>query len=148
VTPTDPAKARLLVRPTLETKWHIDTQWWDRADREMEVYLLGQLCPEHQKLYADLDTKTVVDHVDPETGEVKRVAGIHHVLITHCAHQPDYLGPGTSLVNAVFRLFLANGNSPLTAAEMGERLGRPANTILRTLSSPRVYKGIRPYLDD
>jgi hypothetical protein len=147
MTPIDPAKARLHVRPTLETKWHIDTQWWDRADREMEVYLLGQLCPEHRQLYANLDAKAVVDHVDPETGEVKRVAGIQHVLITHCAQQPDYLGPGTSLVNAVFRLFLANGNAPLTAAEMGERLGRPANTILRTLSSARVYKGIRPYLE-
>jgi len=70
------------------------------------------------------------------------------VLITHCAKQPDYLTPQTSLVNAVFRLFLANGNAPLSPAEMQERLGKPANTILRTLSSPRVYKGIRPYVKD
>lgn len=147
MTPTDPGKARQLVRPTLETKFHIDTGWWQRADREMEVYLLGQLCPDHQRVFADMDAKTLVDYVDPETGEVRRVPGIQHALITHCSKQPEYLSPQTSLVNAVFRLFLANGNVPLTSLEIGQRLGRPASTILRTLSSARVYKGIRPYID-
>jgi hypothetical protein len=140
-------KTRQLVRPTLDTKFHIDYTWWDRADRELEVYLLGQLCPEHRAAYADLDAKTMVDHVDPRTGEVKRVLGIQHALITHCAKQPDYVTPQTSLVNAVFRLFLANGNTPLTPAEIGQRLGRSPTTILKTLSSQRVYKGIRPTIE-
>jgi hypothetical protein len=147
MTPADPGRMQQLVRPTLETKFHIDYRWWERADRELEIYLLGQLCPEHQRLYADMDTKAMVDHVDPVTAEVRRVRGIEHALITHCSKQPDYLTPQTSLVNAVFRMFLANGNTALTAVEMGERLGRPAPTILRTLSTPHVYKGIRPYLE-
>ena len=50
------------------------------------------------------------------------------------------------LVHAVFRVFLADGNTPLSPTELAERLGRPAPTILRTLSTPRVYKGIRPYM--
>jgi len=146
--PAGVEKARVLVRPTVDTKFHIDTAWWARADRELEVYLIGQLCAEHQAAFADMDSQAMIDVVDPETGEVRQLPGIQHVLISHCAKQPDYLTPQTSLVNAVFRLFLANGNTPLTPQEMQERLGKPANTILRTLSSPRVYKGIRPYVED
>lgn len=144
---TAPLPSHPLVRPTPETRFHIDYGWWERADRELEIYLLGQLCPEHQKAFADLDARAMVDHVDPDTGEVRQVPGIQHALITHCARLPDYVTPQTSLVNAVFRLFLANGNTPMTSIEMGEALGRPATLILRTFSTPRVYKGIRPLLD-
>jgi hypothetical protein len=45
----------------------------------------------------------------------------------------------------VFRLFLSNGNAPMTSQELGARLKRPPETILRTLAGPRVYKGLRPY---
>jgi hypothetical protein len=133
-----------LVRPTLETKFHIDYDWWDRADRDLEVYLRSHLCPEHQDAFADLDAEALVDYIDPQTAEVTCVAGIQHTLISHCAKQETYLTPQTSLVNAVFRVFLSNGNTPMTPEELGERLGRSPSMILRTFSSPRVYKGIRP----
>jgi hypothetical protein len=32
----------------------------------------------------------------------------------------------------------------LTCQELGSQLGRPGETILRTLTGPRVYRGIRP----
>ena len=139
------APASSLVRPSLNTRFHIDYDWWDRAERDLEVYLRSHLCHTHQETYADVDPARKVDHVDPETGEVTRVAGIQHVLISHCAQQPGYLTGQTSLVNAVFRVFLSNGNTPLSPEELGERIGRPAQMILRTLTGPRVYKGIRPY---
>ncbi len=144
----DPSAARVFVRPRLDTCFHIDFDWWDRADRELEIYLRSHLCAEHQESFGEMDASVLVDTVHPETGEVSRVAGIQHVLISHCALQPEYLTPQTTLVDAVFRVFLANGNTPMTPEELGERLGRPANTILRTLSSPRVYKGIRPIPQD
>jgi transcriptional regulator GlxA family with amidase domain len=68
-------------------------------------------------------------------------------LISHCARQPDYLTPQTSLVNAVFRVFLANSNTPMSPLELAERLGKPPRMILRTFSGSRVYKGIRPYTE-
>ena len=139
------APARSLVRPSLNTKFHIDYDWWDRAERDLEVYLRSHLCHTHQETYANVDPARKVDHVDPETGEVTRVAGIQHVLISHCAQQPGYLTGQTSLVNAVFRAFLSNGNTPLSPEELSERIGRPAQMILRTLTGPRVYKGIRPH---
>ncbi len=143
----DVERTRRLVRPSLETRFHIDYEWWDRADRDLEIYLRSHLCSEHQKQFADLDAGIEVDFVDPETAAVTRVGGIEHALISHCSRQDDYVTPQTSLVNAVFRVFSANGNRPLTAVELGERLNRPPRTILRTLSGPRVYKGIRPVIE-
>lgn len=133
-----------LVRPTLQTSFHIDYDWWDRADRDLEVYLRSHLCPEHQELFKEADPHELVDHVDPQTGEVSEVARIYDVLISHCARQPAYVTPQTSLVNAVFRVFLANANQPLTPEQLAESTSRPARMILRTLSGSRIYKGIRP----
>ena len=133
-----------LVRPTLETAFHIDFDWWDRTDRDLDVYLRSHLCHEHQEMFPHIDPKEKVDHVDPQTAEVCELSRIDHLLISHCAQQNDYLTPQTSLVNAVFRVFLANRNEPLTPGDLSQQIDRPARMILRTLSGPRVYKGIRP----
>jgi hypothetical protein len=139
---------RKFVRPTLDTNFHIDREYWERADRDLQVYLRSHLCAEHQDAFSESESDALVDHVDPVTAEVSRVAGIQHVLITHCSQQPDYLTQKTTMVNAVFRVFLANGNQPLTPVELGEKLDRRPDTILKTLSGARVYKGIRPYTED
>jgi hypothetical protein len=136
-----------LVKPTLANRFHIDYSWWQRNEREWRVYLLSHLCPEHRAALESLPADSLLDWVDPDTGEVRRIDGIQHALITHCSLQPDYISPTTSLVDSVFRVFLANGNTPLTAAELAERINRPATTILKTLSGNRVYKGILPILD-
>lgn len=137
-----------LIRPTTDTRFHIDYDWWERADRELDIYMHSHLCPEHQETYRDMDASSMVDHVDPQTAEVTRVPAIQNILITHCSQQPDYLTPQTSLINALFRVFMASGNTPMSSKELGERLQRSPEMILRTLSGPRVYKGIRPVLDD
>lgn len=133
-----------LVRPTVETEYHIDYDWWEKSGRDLQVYLRSHLCPDHQEAFADAGETVMVDHVDPETAEVTQLAGIQHILISHCAAQPGYISPQTSLVNAIFRAFLSNGNQPLSVEELGEMLGRPPRTILRLLSGTRIYKGIRP----
>ncbi|OGO17043.1 MAG: hypothetical protein A2Z14_09015 [Chloroflexi bacterium RBG_16_48_8] len=148
MTEVKPQRSKILLRPTLDTKFHIEYGWWDRENRDLEIYLRGHLCAKHQETFAELDANALVNNVDPETGEVTRVPGIQNVLITHCAQQPGYITRQTTMVNAVFKIFLANGNVPLTTREIGERLGRNPNLVLRTFSSPRVYKGIRPYLKD
>ena len=137
-------RGRMLVRPTVTTRFHIDFAWWERADRDWAVLLRSHLCPQHQESLGQLEADAQVDHVDPETAEVSRVPGLQHTLMTHCALQPDYISPQGSLVDLVFRVFMANGNSPLSCLELGQQLGRPPETILRTLTGPRVYRGIRP----
>lgn len=133
-----------LVKPTLDTCFHIDFDWWENNDRDWRVYLRSNLCPEHKEAFEGIDADERVDWVDPDTAEVQRVDGLQHVLISHCAKQPGFITEHSTLVDAVFRLFLSNGNSPLNAVELGEELGRQPNVILRTLSGTRVYRGLRP----
>lgn len=132
------------MKPTLDTRFHIDYEWWERESRELRVYLQSHLCPEHREIFEGQDWEEKIDWVDPDTGEVSRVDGLQHVLRVHCSQQPDYITSKTALVDAVFRVFLANGNRPLTPNELSQRIGRSAEMILRTLSGPTVYKGIRP----
>jgi hypothetical protein len=136
-----------LVKPTVETPFHIDFNWWKRSDRDWRVYLRSLLCPEHQQAFADWQEGQTIDWIDPETAEVQTVDGLQHVLMSHCAHQPDFLSEHTAMVEAVFRLFLVNGNAPMSSVELATRLRRPAETILRTLAGPRVYRGLRPCCD-
>ncbi|MEZ0396914.1 MAG: hypothetical protein ABWK53_10870 [Anaerolineales bacterium] len=133
-----------LVKPTTQTPFHVDFEWWKQNDRNWHVELRDLLCPEHQQAFADLPEDQLIDWVDPETAEVHPMDGLQNALITHCARQEGFINAQTALVDAVFRLLLSNGNAPLSADELGRRLGRPAEVILRTLAGPRVYKGIRP----
>ena len=133
-----------LVRPTLQTKFRIDFEWWSQSDRDWRVHLQGLLCPAHQMAFTNSGEGQMVDWIDPETAEVKPVDGVQHVLITHCAKEPGFITEHTAVVDAIFRVFLANGNIPLTPVELAAQLNRPADTILRTLTGGRVYRGVRP----
>ena len=136
-----------LVKPTVRTPFQIDFNWWAKNDRDWRVYLRSNLCPEHQRLFEHVDLAEKVDWVDATTAEVQKVDGLQHVLITHCAKQPGFITEHSTLVDAAFRLFLANGNAPMSSMELGERLGRPAEIVLRTFTGGRVYKGMRPRLE-
>lgn len=133
-----------LVKPTIQTPFKIDFEWWKSHDHNWRVYLYSFLCPEHQALFENVEDQSLIDWVDPQTAEVIQVDGLQHTLITHCAKQPEFVDSTTTLVNAVFRILLANGNKAMTPLELSEQTGKTAETILRTLSGPRVYQGIRP----
>ena len=140
------SKRSSLVKPTLVTPFKIDFEWWKNNDRDWRVYLRSFLCDDHQTIFENLNNDETIDWVDPNTAEVTQVDGLQHVLITHCARQESFLTDKMALVDSVFRVFLSNGNKPLNANELGDILNRPAETILRTFSGMRVYKGIRPII--
>jgi hypothetical protein len=140
-------KRMSLVKPTINTRFHIDFDWWSKNDRDWRVYLRSNLCQEHQKAFESVEIDDKVDWVDPFTAEVQPVDGIQHALITHCAKEVGFIPDHATLVDAVFRLFLANGNQPMAIVDLGERLGKDPGTILRTLTGMRVYKGLRPCME-
>ena len=142
-----PGSIPALVKPTLDTPFHVDYEWWKRQGMQIDVEMKAHLCPEHQAVYADAMSTDLVDWVDSKTGEVTRVNGLQHLLQVHCSKQTDYISQGLSLVNAVFRVFLANSNAPQNCRQLSEIIGHPPEKILRTLSGRRVYKGIRPVRD-
>ena len=133
-----------LVKPTLDTPFHIDYGWWEKQGLQINTELRAHLCQEHQAVFSEHFDTDKIDWVDEKTGEVTQVDGLQHVLQAHCSKQPDYIHGNLSLVAAVLRVFLANGNKPLTCEELGGLIGRPPEKILSTLSGARVYKGIRP----
>jgi hypothetical protein len=67
-----------------------------------------------------------------------------HTLITHCARQEDFITPSAPLVDSIFKVFLSRDNQPMDSEELAAVVSKPAQTILSTIGSTRVYKGIRP----
>lgn len=135
------------IQPTLETKFHIDYDWWKRSGQDLRIYLISHLLPDQQTYFAEHASEEESDWVDPKTGEVRRVDALDMAL-QEAARNPDFITQHTSLVDAVFRALLANNNTPMTPIELSERTGKSPATILRTLwgNKGQVYKGIRPYL--
>jgi hypothetical protein len=134
-----------LLKPTVKTPFHIDFDWWKQSERDWHVFLRSLLCNEHQESFINFEEGQMIDWVDAETAEVKPVDGVQHALMSHCALQPDFVNDHTAMVEGVFRTFLVNGNSPMSAEDLSKTLKRPAEIILRTLTGPRVYRGLRPY---
>ncbi len=134
-----------LLKPNAKTPFHIDFDWWKQNERDWHIFLRSLLCAEHQEAFADVEEGQMIDWVDDKTAEVRPVDGVQHALMSHCALQPDFTDARTALVEAVFRTFLVNGNAPMSPESLSKSLNRPADTILRTLAGPRVYRGLRPY---
>jgi len=134
-----------LVKPGLDTHFHIDYSWWQQNDREWNVYLRGMLGDVFEQKLAEAGEEKEFDWVDPLTGEVLQVAAIQYFLAMKFAQENEEF-EGTSMIEAIFREFLKNSNAPLSSNELADKLDRSAKTILKTLSGIRVYRGMRPYI--
>ncbi len=133
-----------LMKPNRNTKFRIDFDWWKSQDRNWRNSLITFLCPEHREAFAQHDEKEMLDLVDPDTGEVTKGDALIYTLITHCARQNDFITPNAPLVDSIFKVFLSNNNQPMDSDELSAIIRKPALTILSTIGSTRVYKGIRP----
>jgi hypothetical protein len=132
-------------RPSLDTKYHIDYDWWSATGKDVRVAVRGQLCEECQARFPDHRNTEAVDWVDPETAEVERADALLQCLRGECARKSEFISRANPLVTNVFRVFLLNGNQPLTPKELREhRTWLSADTLLRTLSGGTVYMGLRP----
>lgn len=122
------------------TRFHIDYSWWDEKGLSLESYLNSRL---GQSISLD-DSLGAIDLVDMTTGEVRQLSGFEYAVQKYFQDQPigDF-SRRASLVDAVFCALLANGNRPMTAGELGAEVQRAPDTILKTLSGPKVFQGIR-----
>jgi hypothetical protein len=136
-------KPSALVKPTLDTLYHIDYRWWERSGEDLRTYLLSHLPPEQRDHLSQSSENRVLDYIDPDTGEVFQLDELG-LALQQAAKDTNFVNPHTSVVDSIFRVFLANGNEPQSSKELAERIGRPASLILKTLSGGRIYKGIRP----
>lgn len=138
-------KTMSVLRTTVETKLHIDPEWWEEQGRDLRLSMYDRLCDDCRLLYSSYGDVEDVDWIDDETAEVTRVDALSHTLRTCCSTKPDYITEDMPFVEAVFRVFLANGNTPLSSLELHQMLDRrPPDIILRMLTKARIYNGIKP----
>jgi hypothetical protein len=132
-------------RPSLDTKFHIDHGWWKETGKDIRVAVRGQLCVDCQARFPDHRNTEAVDWVDPDTAEVVQADALLQTLRSDCARKAGFIGKGNSLIVNVFRLFLLNGNQPMTPRQIHEQVPwAPADAILRTLTGSQIYMGLRP----
>jgi hypothetical protein len=143
--PRPKLSAEHLKRPTVDTKFHIDYEWWEQSDLDLKTYLYSRLeIGDDSGLELGVEN---VDLVDPDTGEVRQVDGFQFALQSYFAQLPDDFAQQSSLVDAVFYVLLSNANKPMSARELAERTHRDPAVVLKTLAGRRIYQGIRPILD-
>jgi len=131
-------------RPMISTMFHIDFEWLIENDQNWHISLSGYLCEKHRMFFDTTKGHQMIDSINPKTGEVIQTDQLMDILMNHCAKQDNFIPPNGTLTDSVFRLFLSNGNQPLNAEEIGKIINRSPETILKTLSGPRIYKGIKP----
>ncbi len=132
-------------RPTVDTKFHIDYDWWEQSGKNFRIYLRDQLCEECRDRFANYQNTEDVDWIDPDTGEVRRTDALRECLRTRCANDPSYINERLPLASACFRVFLANNNTPLSPSELNQLLWwKSPESILQTLAGRQIYFGIRP----
>ena len=133
-----------LVKPTVDTPFHIDFDWWKETDSNWRIFLLSFLCEKHQEFFSGKSDSLKIDSVDFQTAEVHPVDGFLHTLMNHCAKMEDFIPDNLPLIGRIFRIFLSNGNETLTPQQLSGIVNKPARTILATIGGYQVYKGIRP----
>jgi hypothetical protein len=136
-------KPSSLVKPTLETQFHIDYSWWDRPGKDLRTYQLSHFPPDQRERLAQSSNGEMIDFIDPRTGEVRQLDELT-MAIQIAAQDPNFINPQASLVDLIFRLFLIHDNEPMTPIELEAILNRPASLILKTLSNRESFNGIRP----
>jgi hypothetical protein len=131
---------------TADTKFYIDYSWWDEGHLDLRTYMLSRLSLGNE-LNAELPAERI-DLIDSKTGEVRQVDAFQYLVRNYFNRHDDEVVAQGSVVDAVFSALLANGNEPMTAAEIGERVHRPAELINKTFGGSQIYHGIRPLFDE
>ncbi len=134
-----------LRRITTETKFRIDTSWWEKRHKDYRLILWDQLCPEcKEQLPTHIGTEDV-DWVDPITAEVTRTDAILQCLRSMCMEKPDWIHSGLPLTTAIFRAFLIRNNAPMSARDLYELIPwRQPELILAALRAAQASLGIFP----
>ncbi len=127
-----------IISDQLKTRWFIDLDWYQQNNRSLSASAKNYLCP---KCAQRLDAETKEIPVDALLAAIKDC----------CSRTPGFITERLPILESAFRLFLANGNQPLSLEELGQRLSewrggdtyRTSAEILPRLLSKDEYYGIR-----
>ena len=143
------------------TPYFVDTTWFEENGFSFEDFVQSRMCESCQ---GRLDEEVEERHtlLDKKTGrasfEIRRGkfgADPIRVIQDCCSKKRHYITPDMPTLEAVFRVFLANGNAPLTLGVVREQLSGwcpgggcqwlllPVDQLERLVQHDRFY-GIRP----
>lgn len=125
------------------TRFYIDYSWWEESSLNLETHLATRL---GHPISLDEDG-VKVDLIDPHTAEVRQLSGFEFAVQSYFQELPSDFIQKASLVDAAFCVLLANGNRPMSAAEISEQIERSSDVVYKTLGGDKVYQGIRVYQD-
>ena len=117
----------------IESRWCIDLDWYEQSNRSFLTLAQGSLCDNCAKKLE---------------GEKVSIPKLLSAVKKCCSKDPAFINRRLSVLESVFRLFLANGNQPLSLRELGEQLRehRSGDTyatwpeiLYRLLSSDQYY---------
>ena len=119
----------------VSSRWFIDLDWYQQNNRSFLALAENCLCPKcRKKLKGETSAADLL----------KTIKGC-------CAKAPDFITGRLPILESMFRLFLANGNQPLSLEEMEGQLSEwreggtyrtSVEVLSRLLSSDRYY-GLR-----
>ncbi|MBX7213633.1 MAG: hypothetical protein K1X39_06405 [Thermoflexales bacterium] len=133
-----------LFRPTEETKFHIDQSWFEKSGLDFRIAVFKCLSAEQQERIGEPSAAQTYDYVNPATGEIERIDTVLRTVRQEGPGDPNFITPRAPVAESAFRVFLLNGNQPLSPTELSTRLNRKPSEILAHLGGRVVYNGIRP----
>jgi len=125
-----------IITDQIRPYWFIDLDWYRQNNRSFLALAQGCLCPECGERLKE--------------GEIS-AADLVTTIRDCCSKTPDFITGKVPILEAIFRLFLANGNQPLDLEEMGRQLsdwrggetsGTSAQVLSRLLERDQYY-GLR-----
>lgn len=133
------------IKPTSNTKFHIDFHWWKKRGNGFNSFLADQGCPEIARQAVANNEQELFDWINPETGEVFQIDLQWHQIRQHCLERDDFITEYTPLTTAVFRAFVVNNNTPLNSVELYHVIQKQSpDVILNTIGNRTIHYGIRP----
>ena len=93
------------------TRWAIAPEWFPRNNRSITAILRNYLCPECSK-------KLLTQ------GKGSTPESLMSAINNCCSRSPGFITEKLPILEAVFRFFLTNGNTPLTIDELNEQINR------------------------
>jgi hypothetical protein len=139
----------------------IDTTWFDENGYSFDDFVQSRMCDACQgRLDEEVEERYTV--LDKKTGrasfEIRRArygSSPIRVIRDCCSKKRHYITPDMPTLEAVFRVYLANGNQPLNLGQVREQLAEwcpgggcqwlllPLEQLERLVQHDRYY-GIRP----
>ena len=126
-------KEQTEVQPA-EARWAIALDWFPLNRRSASVLVKDYLCPDCARR---LSTKKEV-----------ALKALITSIESCCSQTPDFINDKLPILESAFRLFLRNGNRPMTLKELSSELGQvrfgdvyrtSPEALLRILKNDRFY---------